>query len=84
MSRCVPSRNVFAFLGLHAVLGYDQRDTARRALLHQGEFLAVTQKYEAAAGQNVVNTLARHNQTHNYNVQMHVRQLEHEEDARFL
>ena len=62
----------------------DQRETARRALFHlQGEFLAAAHQYEAAARQNLVNTMARSDETHNCNVQMHVRQREHEADSRF-
>ena len=46
----------------------DQRETARRALLHQtGEILAATHQYEAAARQNFVNTLTKKNEAHNYN-----------------
>ena len=38
---------------------HDQRETARRAPLHQqGEILAVTHQYEAAAKQNLVSALA--------------------------
>ena len=33
--------------------------------------------------QNLVNTLTGNNEAHDYNVQMEVRQLEHEADARF-
>ena len=44
----------------------DQRETARRALLHQ----------------HAVSTLARNYEAHNYNVQMQVRQPEHQADAR--
>ena len=62
----------------------DQRETARRALLHQhGEFVAAIHQCEAAAGQTIVSTGARNNEAHSYNVQMQVRQLEHEPDARF-
>ena len=61
-----------------------QRDTARRALLHQeGEFLAATHQDEAAARQNLVNTLTMNSEAHCYNEQPHVRQLEQEVDARF-
>ena len=36
---------------------YDQRETARRSLLpQQGEFLAATHRYEAAARKNLINT----------------------------
>ena len=45
--------------------------------------LAATHQYEAVARQNLVNTLVRHNEVHNYNVQMQVRQLEQEAYARF-
>ena len=67
----------------------DQVETARRALHHQqGQLLATTRQYEAAAKQNIgqtrVSALARNHEAHNYNVQMQVRQLEHEPDARFL
>ena len=62
----------------------DQRETARRALLlQQGEFLAATHQHEVAARENLVNAVTRNNEAHNYNVQMQVRQLEHEADARF-
>ena len=55
----------------------DQRETVRRALLHQhGEFLAATRQYEAVGGaKNLVNNLTRNSETHNYNVQLQVRQL---------
>ena len=60
----------------------DQRETARRALLPlQGGVLAATQQQEAAPRQHFVNTLARHNEAHNYNVQMQI-ELEHEAFAR--
>ena len=63
---------------------YDQRETARRASLHlKGESLAATHQFEAAARQNLVNTLARNDEEHNYNVQMHVRQRERKADSRF-
>ena len=56
---------------------HDQRETARRALLHQpGEILAVTHQFEADARQNLVNALARYTETHRCNVQMQVRHLE--------
>ena len=54
---------------------YDQRDTARRAL--------PTHEYEALATQHLVHTLARKCEAHNYNVQVRVRQLDHEADVRF-
>ena len=61
----------------------DQRETAHRALLHQqGEFLGATHQYEAAARQKFVTILARLSEAHDYNVQMQVRQLEHEAHAR--
>ena len=45
----------------------DQCETARRALLHQqGELLAATRQYKAAARQHVVSTLARNSEAHNY------------------
>ena len=73
--------------GLSAVLGHQetvqqvtqrarealniQRETPRRALLHQqGHFLAAAHQYEAAAKQNLVSALARNNEAHNHNVQM--------------
>ena len=63
---------------------HDQREMARRALLHQRrEFLAATHQYEPAARQHLVSTLARTNEVHNCNVQMQARQLEQEADARF-
>ena len=63
---------------------FHQRETARLALLHQqGEFLAATHQYEAAARQNLVNSSARNNEAHKYNVQMQARHLEQETDARF-
>ena len=63
---------------------YDQRNSARRVLLHQqGEFFAATHQYEAAARQHLVKTLARNNEAHKYNVQVQVHQPEHEADARF-
>ena len=40
-------------------------------------------QYEAAARQSLVNTLARNSEAHNYNVQIQVRQVEQEADARF-
>ena len=40
--------------------------------------------HEAAAKQNLVSALARNNEAHKYNVQMQVRQLENEADARFF
>ena len=47
----------------------DQRETARRAMLHQqDEFLAATHQYEAVARQNLASA--------NFYVQMQVRQLE--------
>ena len=63
---------------------YNQRKTARRAPRHQeGGFLAATDQYEAAAGQNLVNPLARHKEALNdNNVEMLIRQLEHAADAR--
>ena len=62
---------------------HHQRETARRAPRpQQGEFLAATHQYEAAARHNLVNTLARVHEVHNYKVQMQVRQLEQEADAR--
>ena len=52
----------------------DQRETFRRALLHeQGWVLAATHQYEAAAKQNLVNTLTNFNEAQNYNVQIQVR-----------
>ena len=61
-----------------------RRETARRALLRQqGECLAATDQYEAAARKNFVNTLARNNEAHNDNVQVQALQLEHKADARF-
>ena len=61
-----------------------RRETARRALhRQQGERLAATDQYEAAARKNFVKTLARNTEAHNDNVQVQVRQLEHEADARF-
>ena len=63
---------------------HDQREAARRALVpQQGGFLAATHRYEAAARQNLVNTLARHSEVDKYNVQMQVRQLEQEADTRY-
>ena len=63
----------------------DQRETARRALLHQqGELLAATHHYEVAARQNLDSTLAINNETHHSKVLLQVRQLEHEADARFF
>ena len=63
----------------------DQCDMAQRALLRQQEqFLTATHQYEAAARQNLVSALARSDEAHNYNVQMQVRQLEQEADARFF
>ena len=63
---------------------YDQRETARRALLHQqGEFLAATHQNAAVARQNFVNLLARNDEAQNYRVQTRVRRLEHEVDTRF-
>ena len=62
----------------------DQREAARRVLLHrQGEFRAASHQYEAAARQNLVNTLARSGEAHIDHVQMHNEQFEHEADARF-
>ena len=59
-----------------------QFETARRALLHQqGEFLAATHQHETAARQNLVSTMARTSEVHNYNVQIQVRQLEPEADV---
>ena len=53
------------------------------ALLHQqGEFLVATHQNEEAARQNLVNTLARNSEVHTYILQMQVRQLEQEADAR--
>ena len=47
------------------------------------KFLAATDQYEASARQNFVNTFGKkYNEALNSNVQMQVRQLEHEEDAR--
>ena len=46
--------------------------------------MAATHQCAAAATQNLVNTVARNNEAHSYNVQMQVRQLEHEAGARFL
>ena len=54
--------------------------TTSRRSSEQGEILATTHRYEAAARQNLVNTLATRNEARNYNVQM---QLEHEADVRF-
>ena len=59
----------------------DQRETARRAH-QQGEPIDATHQYEAAARQTLVNSLARNNEAHNCNVQVQVRHLEHEADAR--
>ena len=62
----------------------DQSETARRALLHQeGEFLAACHQHEAVGRQILVSALARTNEVHSYNVQIQVRQLEQEADARF-
>ena len=62
----------------------DQRGTVRRAVLHQqGEILAASHQYEEAARQHLVNILTRNHEANNYYVQMQVRQLEHEADARF-
>ena len=61
---------------------HDSLETARRALLHQqGQFLAATHIYEAAARPNLVITLASNSEVHNCNVQIQVRQLEQEADA---
>ena len=58
------------------------REAARRALFHKlGHFLAATHHHGAAPRQNLVSTLARIDIAHNYNVQMPVRQLEHEAGA---
>ena len=62
----------------------DQREAARRALRHrQGDVLAGTHRYEAAARQNLVSALARDTEGHSFNEQMQVRQLEQEANARF-
>ena len=53
---------------------------AGEALNNKEKFLLPLIQCEAAARQNLVNTLARRNEARNYNVQM---QLEHEADARF-
>ena len=64
------------------VVLHDSLETARRALLHQqGQFLAATPQYEAAARPNLVITLASNSDVHNCNVQIQVRQLEQEADA---
>ena len=53
-------------------------------LLHQREeFDTATHQHEAAARQNIASALARNNEAHHYDVQMHVRQFEREADARF-
>ena len=53
-------------------------------LLHQeGEILAATHPYEAAARRNLGGAWARHDEAHDDFVQMQVRQLEQEADARF-
>ena len=45
----------------------DQRETARRAVLHQrGEFLAGTHHCEAAARQNLVSIINRNGEAHTY------------------
>ena len=63
---------------------HDQRETARRAVLHQqGYFIVTTHQVEAAARRNFVNALASDNEAHNYNVQTQVGQLEQEADAGF-
>lgn len=49
----------------------------------QGEFLSAIHQYEAAARQNIANTLASNSEAHNYNALMQIRQLEQETDARF-
>ena len=60
------------------------REKARRALLQQqGEFLAATHQCEAAARQHLVSVLARQSEAHHDNVQVQVRQLAHDADARF-
>ena len=62
----------------------NHRETARRVLLHQQrEVLAATHQYEAAAKRNLVSALARNTETHNYYLQIQVRQLDHEVNARF-
>ena len=68
---------VFAVLGPQAVQLVTQR--AGEALNIKEKFLLPLIQCEAAARQNLVNTLARRNEARNYNVQM---QLEHEADAR--
>ena len=89
-AQCVP-----AVLGPHEVVQLvtqrarealnDQRETARRALLHQQrEFFAAAHPHEVAARQNLVNTLTRNNEAHNYNVQVQVRQLENKKHTRFF
>ena len=45
-------------------------------------FLLPLTNNEAAAKQNIVSTLARNSEAHEFHVQMQVRQLEHEADAR--
>ena len=63
-----------------------QRETAQHALLHQEEeeeLPAVTHQYEAVARQNHVSALARNSDAPNHNVQMQVRQLEQDSEARF-
>ena len=60
----MPDNQLFFWLhNEHEKLLYDQRETARRALIpQQREFLAVTHQCEAAARRNLVNTLASNNE----------------------
>ena len=52
-------------------------------IIKKGEFLAATHQYEAVAMQNLVSASATNSEAHNYNVQMRVRQLDQEADARY-
>ena len=58
---------------------HGQCETARLAPLTQSGLINM----KWLRGKNLVNTLGRNNEAHNYNVQMQVRELEHEADARF-
>ena len=89
-----PATYTFQFLDLQKLFNcvaqrerdalYVQRETVRHALPHQqGEFLAADHQYEAAARQDLLNTLARNSAVHKCKVQMQIRQLEHEAGARF-
>ena len=57
-----------------------QRETVRRALLHQQEEFS----REAASREKLVSSLARRSEAHHYDVQMQVRQLEEKKQMREL